>query len=95
MTLYDVLQVAAHADTAVIEAAYRALARTYHPDVCAHGDAARRMARVNDAYAVLRDPHARANYDLALRGHRVRPTHTGHAAKGPGLRSRVLRVHAA
>jgi curved DNA-binding protein CbpA len=58
---YRVLQLDPSADPVVITAAFRALARRYHPD----GDAPdpERMAALNRAYAVLRDPEARRRYD--------------------------------
>ena len=63
---YQVLQVDPSADLIVIQAAYRALARRYHPD----GDApdSARMAAVNGAYAILRDPGLRRRYDLERAG---------------------------
>lgn len=60
---YTILQVAPQAESAVIEAAYRQLARLYHPDVNAAPEALARMQAINDAYAVLRDPARRAEYD--------------------------------
>ena len=60
---YTILQVAPQAEPAIIEAAYRQLARLYHPDVNAAPDALTRMQAINDAYAVLRDPTRRAEYD--------------------------------
>jgi len=58
---YRVLQVDPSADAVVITAAFRALARRYHPD----GEAPdlSRMAAINRAYATLRDPEARRRYD--------------------------------
>jgi curved DNA-binding protein CbpA len=47
----------------VIEAAYRRLARKYHPDANPDGGAAARMAELNHAYETLRDPSRRASYD--------------------------------
>lgn len=60
---YRLLQVDPMADAVVITAAFRALARRYHPD----GDApdAARMAAINRAYATLRDPGSRRRYDAA------------------------------
>ena len=61
---YRVLQVDRSADFIVIQAAYRALARRYHPD----GDApdAERMADVNRAFGILRDPDQRRSHDAKL-----------------------------
>ncbi|MFI5258094.1 MAG: J domain-containing protein [Candidatus Limnocylindrales bacterium] len=58
--LYEVLQVHPRAESEVIRAAYRTLARKYHPD---HGGDARRMIEINDAWDVLGDPRRRAAYD--------------------------------
>jgi hypothetical protein len=62
---YRVLQVDPQAEEEVIEAAYRRLARKYHPDVYAGPDAAERMRELNLAYSVLRDPTKRQEYDEA------------------------------
>ena len=61
-------------DTAQLDREYRALQGTIHPDRHAGaGDAGRRLAlqasaRVNEAYATLRDPAARGEYLLGLHG---------------------------
>ncbi len=64
-SLYDVLNVSPDAEGVVIEAAYRALMKKYHPDQ-APGAANGSMsaAEINQAFAVLRDPKRRAGYDL-------------------------------
>jgi curved DNA-binding protein CbpA len=59
---YEVLQVHPRAEAEVIRAAYRTLARKYHPD---HGGDARRMIALNDAWDVLGDPDRRAEYDAS------------------------------
>lgn len=58
---YEVLEVSPHASQEVIEAAYRRLARKYHPD---HGGDESKMKLLNRAYETLRDPIRRAEYDL-------------------------------
>jgi curved DNA-binding protein CbpA len=58
---YRTLQIDSSAETFVVEAAYRALARRYHPDGEAPDHA--RMAAINRAYALLRTPTARGRYD--------------------------------
>lgn len=63
--LYKILQVDTEAEPEVIEAAYRRLARKYHPDVSAAAGAVERMQELNAAYQVLRDPARRAAYDAA------------------------------
>lgn len=61
--LYRTLQVDPSADLETIRAAYRRLARAYHPDLNPRPEAAVRMRAINAAYAVLSDPAQRAAYD--------------------------------
>lgn len=72
---YKLLQVDPQADDVVIEAAFRALARRYHPDN--HGGDSQRMADINKAYDLLRTPVRRRRYD---REHHL-------VAVGPGAAS--------
>jgi curved DNA-binding protein CbpA len=65
---YSVLGVRRDATTATIAAAYRTLARRHHPDVSQVGNAERRMAQINAAWAILRDPSRRAAWDRAHAG---------------------------
>ena len=58
---YRILQVDPRAEPEVIKAAHRSLARKYHPDVA--GGSEERMVAINQAWAVLGDPHAREAYD--------------------------------
>jgi curved DNA-binding protein CbpA len=60
---YETLQVARNAEIEVIEAAYRSLARKYHPDRTASAASTKRMQEINAAYAVLKDPAKRIEYD--------------------------------
>lgn len=69
-TLYRVLQVDPAASPLVIQAAYRVLARIFHPDV--EGDD-EQMKRLNHAWAVLGDPLSRAEYDRRLAGRHPGP----------------------
>jgi molecular chaperone HscB len=61
-------------DGAALEHAYREMQRSVHPDrYAAADDAQKRLAlqasaRANEAYRTLRDPVARAEYLLSLRG---------------------------
>lgn len=64
---YAVLQVLPSADQEVIDAAFRALARKYHPDHDATRSAATKMAELNMAYAMVRDGTLRAAFDRARR----------------------------
>lgn len=62
---YKVLQVDPEAEDEVIEAAYKRLARKYHPDVAQGPDADQRMVRINQAWEMLCDPSRRAAVDRA------------------------------
>jgi molecular chaperone DnaJ len=65
MSLYDLLEVSPKASDAVIRAAYRSLVQHLHPDRRPDDAlAGERLARINQAYAVLADPLRRARYDL-------------------------------
>jgi len=72
MTLYEVLQVTETAPPEIIHAAYRALAKKYHPDLCRDNPekAAEAMKNLNAAYAILSDPNKRSSYDLYLKSQR-------------------------
>lgn len=85
-TLYDVMMVSHRADTGVITAVYRHLAKRYHPDVDPSPVAAARMAELNEAYAVLSDHERRARYDeiLGMEGPEVtRESPGAHRASAP------------
>jgi DnaJ-class molecular chaperone len=60
---YAIMQVDEMAESAVIAAAYKALAAKYHPDRNPSPNATRQMQALNEAYAVLSDPYKRAEYD--------------------------------
>jgi curved DNA-binding protein CbpA len=62
---YKVLQVDSEAEDEVIQAAYRRLARKYHPDMGGGLEAASRMASINAAWELIGEPDARAAYDRA------------------------------
>jgi curved DNA-binding protein CbpA len=60
---YKVLQVDPEAEDEVIAAAYRRLARKYHPDVGGGPEAAARMTALNAAWELLGDPVRRVAFD--------------------------------
>jgi len=60
---YSTLGVARHAAPEVIKAAYRALAKKYHPD--SPGGTAERFRAINAAWQVLSDAKLREQYDLS------------------------------
>jgi curved DNA-binding protein CbpA len=64
---YETLNVTRDAEAIVIESAYRALMKRYHPDKT-NGDpiAAERAKQINAAYSTLRDAETRARYDRSL-----------------------------
>jgi curved DNA-binding protein CbpA len=74
---YRVLDVDRDATTAAIKRRWRELAREHHPDRAA-GDLPEthrltaRMARINAAYDLLRDPDRKARYDASPQGIRAR-----------------------
>ena len=67
-TYYDVLGVATDTPDVVIKAAYRALAKQYHPDgTSTDPGSADRFIEIQNAYAVLSKPESRTEYDAELR----------------------------
>ncbi|MBI3749750.1 MAG: J domain-containing protein [Chloroflexi bacterium] len=91
---YKILQVDSEAEDEVIQAAYRRLARKYHPDLVTGPEPAGRMAAINAAWALLGTRAARVAYDrsrAAASGPAGtgtpaphRPTAYGHDAGTPG-----------
>ncbi|XP_059282433.1 chaperone protein dnaJ 11, chloroplastic-like [Lycium ferocissimum] len=71
-SLYDVLKVKVNASAKEIKAAYRNLAKLYHPDAASlpeessRPDPTRIFIEIHDAYATLSDPVSRDLYDLKL-----------------------------
>ena len=60
---YEVLGVRRDASQEQIKKAYRKLARKYHPDVSQDEDAEAKFKALGEAYAVLKDPDQRTQYD--------------------------------
>ena len=82
---YKILQVDPEAEEEVIQAAYRRLARKYHPDLAESEDAAGRMAAINAAWELLGTPGSRAAYDRSLgTGPSGRSTTDGFGGTAPG-----------
>lgn len=65
-SLYDVLNVAPDAEPVVVEAAYKALIKKYHPDQAVETPVSKNATAINEAFAVLKDPAKRADYDHRL-----------------------------
>ena len=64
-TYYDILQVNTNAGNAEIKAAFRRLAKLYHPDKNPNGT--EHFERILVAYEVLIDPNRRSQYDMKLK----------------------------
>jgi curved DNA-binding protein CbpA len=65
-SLYDVLNVAPEAEPVVVEAAYKALIKKYHPDQAVEAPVPKDATAINEAFAILKDPAKRADYDHRL-----------------------------
>lgn len=65
-THYELLGVPQTASTAQIAVAHRKTAKLWHPDVCHKANAADMFKRCQEAYEILSDPQARAEYDRKL-----------------------------
>ncbi len=83
---YRILQVAPSAEQEVIHAAFRALALKYHPDRDPSVFAARRMAELNRAYAIVRDPEERGRFDREARRAKFAFTQRDDSSIGAGMR---------
>ena len=65
--LYEELGVSPRASARIIEAAWRALAKEFHPDVATDLRAAEaKIKRINAAHDVLANAEARAEYDAQV-----------------------------
>jgi DnaJ-class molecular chaperone len=86
MNFYTVLGIARDADEMAIRAAYRLLARRYHPD-SGRGSSAEKFRQVAEAYETLSDPKRRHGYDLSLASPQsspqvvVEPLNPSHASR--------------
>src|SRR5262245_55067040 len=86
-TLYHDLGLSEGASHEQVKAAFRRLARRFHPDVNAgNAVAEQRFKEVSQAYETLADPDARAAYDRALvcRATQVRQRRWNFAATAGG-----------
>lgn len=62
--LYDRLEISISASPDVVAAAYKSLARRYHPDMKT-GDK-EKMQAINEAHEILSDPKKRKQYDRSI-----------------------------
>lgn len=69
MNYYEILEIKENASQEVIKAAYRALAKKYHPDTYkgSQFEREKNMAQINEAFDVLSDEEKRRRYDLNLK----------------------------
>lgn len=81
-TLYDILQVSRSASTEVIGASHRTLARRYHPDNQATGDAAR-FKEIQTAWEMLKDAKLRRQYDAEMRKAETAEVDARHQSRRP------------
>ena len=86
---YNVLDVRHDASAEEVKSRWRELAREHHPDRAGADGQERdrlttRMARINAAYDVLRDPVRRARYDSTPQARRERFSQGGGAGEGSG-----------
>jgi curved DNA-binding protein CbpA len=90
---YKTLQVDPEAEDEVIAAAYRRLARKYHPDVAGGAEAVARMAAINAAWEVVGDPLRRAAFDRerAVAGALARRAAEAESARGESARGESAR----
>lgn len=68
--LYEILEISPVASATAIKAAYRKLARKYHPDLNSGDEiCSKKFKKISEAYEILSDLEKKKNYDL-LRGFR-------------------------
>jgi curved DNA-binding protein CbpA len=94
--LYAVLGVAPSASAAELDHAYRRLVRRHHPDTREAPEAEasdERLQQVLAAYAVLRDPAARAGYDRDHHPELRRSRPPSASTSEPALRVGPVRWH--
>lgn len=60
---FEILQVTSGAEDEVIKAAYKSLAKKYHPDVLKNGTSEERMKELNWAYSELSDPKKKKKWE--------------------------------
>ena len=66
MNYYELFEVSPTASQEVIDAAYRALAKKYHPDTNKQTDAVSKMKMLNTAYEILSDSTKRNEYNREI-----------------------------
>lgn len=90
---YDVMGVAKDASDDVIKAAYRKLARKYHPDVSKEQDSDKKFKELGEAYSVLKDLKKRSVYDSY--GHDAPALNPGRTQPAPDMDDILRQARAA
>lgn len=70
MNYYKILEVDKDASPEVIEKAYKALVKKYHPDLQESNlksESEEKIKLINEAYEILSNPNSRSEYDLTLK----------------------------
>ncbi len=69
LNYYEILEITENASVEVIKAAYRALAKKYHPDTYSGSefDREKNMSQINEAYNTLSDEQKRKKYDEKIK----------------------------
>jgi len=75
-TLYGVMGVSQDVSAAELKAAWKRLARTWHPDVSREPGSREQFQAIQAAYEVLNDPTMRAKYDAGLKLEALSKAHT-------------------
>jgi len=70
-TLYETMEVSETCSKETLQAAYKSLAKRFHPDICSTAQAKTRMSEITEAYAILSDAGKRVAYDAQLKDHRA------------------------
>lgn len=88
---YKILQVAPDASTEVIQMAYKALAKKYHPDLNPGQEEAaqEKMKDVNEAYEILSDKDKRWQYDQIYYRQEKTAQKTSYSAPEPPKRAQT------
>lgn len=68
---YSVLRIRNDSSSQEIKAAYRRLAKVWHPDKNNKPEAHEKFIQIEEAYSILKDEHKRIVYDDLLRSYQV------------------------
>lgn len=63
---YEILGVSKNSDAVVIQAAYKALMRKYHPDINKDINSHEKSVLINEAFEILNDSEKRIQYDINI-----------------------------